>query len=213
MRISRFYPYLNANTTEATTGAVVVKADNADNDESDEEEEDTDKDPISAMIDTVRDLPMETRQHMLANMMFMVPMAALSMVAAGVPQLAIAPLAVLIPGFIFTAFTETGDGSTRHGGGHGHHGSHDHVEGNHNRHGLSGLIAGVRDFYHHGLDSETLHIRTRDRTPNRNKRSVDRENAVAKLVGKNVLGVKMAPILSKRRHYHSRQHSAASTYS
>ena len=168
-KLEELFPYLNANTTDLTKSA---------NDELTSTTESTteiaevvDKDPFSAMIDTIHDLPMETRQHMMANMMFMVPMAALSMVAAGVPQLAIAPLALVIPGFLFAAFTETGDGTTTRRGGHGHHGHHGQADTSedtagvsdhpHNRHGISGLIAGVREFYQQGLDTDTLHIRTR----------------------------------------------------
>ena len=182
-KLTELFPYLDSNTTTlirnvndqnttTTTEAVVIEDD----------EESSDKDPITAMIDTIHDLPMETRQHMMANMMFAIPMAALSMVAAGVPQLAIAPLALVIPGFFFAAFTETGDGTAATRNGHGHHGHHGHhgqegdaaSDDHHNRHGISGLIAGVRDFYQNGLDTDTLHINTRPRT----KRSIDTKKSL-----------------------------------
>jgi hypothetical protein len=55
----------------------------------------------------MRELPMDTRRRMLAGMVFSVPMAAATMAAVGVPSLAIAPLATVIPGFLFSAFMET----------------------------------------------------------------------------------------------------------
>ena len=184
-KLTELFPYLDSNTTALIRNVNDQKTTTSKSTEAvviEDDKETVDKDPISAMIDTIHDLPMETRQHMMANMMFAVPMAALSMVAAGVPQLAIAPLALLIPGFFFAAFTETGDGTAATRNGHGHHGHHGHhgqdgdtdSDGHPTRHGISGLIAGVRDFYQNGLDTDTLHIRTRPRT----KRSIDAKNSL-----------------------------------
>ena len=65
---------------------------------------------VSKTLEMIREMPMEDKRHMLANMMLTVPMAAISMAAAGLPHLAIAPLATLIPGFVFAAFTDVGHG-------------------------------------------------------------------------------------------------------
>jgi hypothetical protein len=122
-------------------------------------------------------------------MMFGVPMAAITMAAAGVPHLAIAPLATLIPGFLFAAFTDTNPmprAEDPHGGHHGHnhghghnnaHGGHGHDtgleregSGHHDgqgesgtqfpQRGLAGLIAGLRQLYTHRRQDQTLHIVT-----------------------------------------------------
>ena len=125
-----------------------------------------DKDMITTMIDSVRDLPMDTKRHMLANMMFMVPMAALTMAAAGVPHLAIAPLATLIPGFLFAAFTETNPAPRTEDQqvaihGHGHGSMVGSSQGGHpTRTGISGLISGLREFYSHRRENQTLQITT-----------------------------------------------------
>ena len=92
-------------------------------DEVEEEEEDH-RDMFTRAIETMREMPMETRRHMLASMMITVPMAAVTMAAAGLPHLAIAPLATVIPGFMFAAFTDVNPHDDPGGGhhhGHGHH--------------------------------------------------------------------------------------------
>ena len=143
---------------------------------------------ITSMIDTVRDLPMDTKRHMLANMMFGVPMAAITMAAAGVPHLAIAPLATIIPGFLFAAFTDTNPDPRAEGHGHGGHGhgqgqGHGHGHGPETRegedavgqppqHGLAGLIAGLRQFYTHRRENMTLHIATDNSHRQHGKRSM-----------------------------------------
>jgi hypothetical protein len=66
-----------------------------------------DRDFITRAVNMMRELPMDTRRRMLAGMVFTVPMAAATMAAVGVPSLMIAPLATVIPGFLFSAFTET----------------------------------------------------------------------------------------------------------
>lgn len=134
------------------------------------ETENENKDIVTTMIDSVRNMPMETKRFMLANMMFGVPMAAITMAAAGVPHLAIAPLATLIPGFLFTAFTDTtAPDSGGHGHGHGHAparegGTHGHTParegGTPPRRGLAGLISGLQNFYAHRRENQTLHIHT-----------------------------------------------------
>ena len=65
---------------------------------------------VSKTLEIIREMPMEDKRHMLANMMLTVPMAAISMAAAGLPHLAIAPLATIIPGFVFAAFADVGHG-------------------------------------------------------------------------------------------------------
>jgi hypothetical protein len=188
-QLSQMFPYLSAmqdSPSESTTPAAPATTERPVNSTQDElsnsknnttkKSSSDEKDMITSMIDTVRDLPMDTKRHMLANMMFGVPMAAITMAAAGVPHLAIAPLATLIPGFLFAAFTDTNpaprtDGH-RHGhGGHGHgHGGHGH-DGAENREGqsnighppqqgLGGLIAGLRQFYTNRRENQTLHIFT-----------------------------------------------------
>jgi hypothetical protein len=130
------------------------------------------KNMLTSMIDSVRDLPMDTKRHMLANMMFGVPMAAITMAAAGVPHLAIAPLATLIPGFLFAAFTDTSPtppADETNGHSHGHNGGleregpgHDNQLGGGRlpQRGLPGLIAGLRQLYSHRREDQTLHIVT-----------------------------------------------------
>jgi hypothetical protein len=66
-----------------------------------------DRDIITRAVNMMRELPMDTRRRMLAGMVFTVPMAAATMAAVGVPTMMIAPLATVIPGFLFSAFTET----------------------------------------------------------------------------------------------------------
>ena len=70
---------------------------------------------------------------MMAGMMFAMPMAVSTLATAGVPTLMIAPLAALIPSFLFAAFTET-DQQPAQSESHGH------------RTGLAGLIDAVRVF-------------------------------------------------------------------
>ena len=65
---------------------------------------------VSKTLEMIKEMPMEDKRHMLANMMLTVPMAAISMAAAGLPHLAIAPLATIIPGFVFAAFADVGHG-------------------------------------------------------------------------------------------------------
>ena len=115
---------------------------------------------ITHMIDMVRELPMETKRHMLANMMFVVPMAAATMAAAGLPSLAIAPLATVIPGFLFMAFM---DASPEGGHGHGHHGAHTSDGGTTvrpPRRGIAGLVSALREFHTNRRQNQTLHIQT-----------------------------------------------------
>ncbi len=65
------------------------------------------RDFLTKAVNMMRELPMDTRRRMLAGMIFTVPMAAATMAAVGVPSLMIAPLATVIPGFLFSAFMET----------------------------------------------------------------------------------------------------------
>ena len=107
---------------------------------------------ITRTIDMIHDMPMETKRHMLANMIVGVPMAALTMAAVGLPPLAIAPLATVVPGFVFAAFTEVNN--------HPVNQSEDRfANGTLRRHGLSGLIAALRDFNAHRRENQTLNIR------------------------------------------------------
>ena len=108
---------------------------------------------ITRTIDMIHDMPMDTKRHMLANMIVGVPMAALTMAALGLPTLAIAPLATVVPGFVFAAFTEVNNQPASHS-------TEDRfANGTRRRHGLSGLIAALRDFNAHRRENQTLHIR------------------------------------------------------
>ena len=108
------------------------------------------RDFITRAVNMMSELPMDTRRRMLAGMVFTVPMAAATMAAVGVPSMAIAPLATVIPGFLFSAFMETDPAAiaanrennpprrrgiaglvdaiaefrASHGEGHGQHGHH-----------------------------------------------------------------------------------------
>ena len=173
-KLEHMFPYLTTTTTfspivntteddpkkkKKRNKSKRKKNKNKENEDDDEDE----KDIMTTMIDTVRDLPMDTKRHMMANMMFFVPMAALSMAAAGVPSLAIAPLATLIPGFLFAAFTETNSDPTRRTGAHRHgHRQRNTTDGGHGGHGggLSGLISGLRNFYANRRENQTLQIVT-----------------------------------------------------
>ena len=96
------------------------------------------RDFFTKSVNMVRELPMDTRRRMLAGMMMGVPMAALTMATLGAPTVAIAPMALAIPGFLFAAFTETNPSHiSRQGQGHHHHPP---------RRGIAGLIDAVRDF-------------------------------------------------------------------
>ena len=76
---------------------------------------------------------MDTRRRMLAGMMFAMPMAVSTLATVGVPTLMIAPLATIIPSFLFMAFTET-DQQPSTSESHGH------------RTGLAGLVDAIRVF-------------------------------------------------------------------
>ena len=91
------------------------------------------RDFMTRMVNMVRELPMDTRRRMLAGMMFAMPMAVTTLATVGVPTLMIAPLAAVIPSFLFAAFTET-DHQPSQTESHGH------------RTGLAGLIDAVRVF-------------------------------------------------------------------
>ena len=97
------------------------------------------RDFFTKSVNMVRELPMDTRRRMLAGMMMGVPMAALTMATLGAPTVAIAPMALAIPGFLFAAFTET---NPNHNSRQGQQGQHHHAP----RRGISGLIDAVRDF-------------------------------------------------------------------
>ena len=103
-----------------------------------------DRDFFTKSVNMVRELPMDTRRRMLAGMMMGVPMAALTMATLGAPTVAIAPMALAIPGFLFAAFTETNpaEQNSRQEPAHAHGGGHHH----HPRRGIAGLIDAVRDF-------------------------------------------------------------------
>lgn len=180
-QLSQRFPYLSSIYESSSSASPVLANSTVASDfHTHTEEKNTrtdnksdDKDMITSMIDTVRDLPMDTKRHMLANMMFAVPMAAVTMAAAGVPHLAIAPLATLIPGFLFAAFTDTNPsphGShSRLGHGNGHdHGQNQMAENREGQdtveqppqQGLPALIAGLRQFYTHRRENQTLHIST-----------------------------------------------------
>ena len=142
------------------------------------------KDMFSRAIETMQDMTMETKRHMLASMMFSIPMAAVTMAAVGVPHLVIAPLATVIPGFMFAAFTDVNHHPERDGTGHGGHGHHSPGHGAHDHHspdvpqtirsgndtavdhppprrtGLHGLLSTIRDFSANRRQNQTLHIRT-----------------------------------------------------
>ena len=102
--ISNRFPYLTSSTSAPPPTASPSASQSNENQESqdvdraEEEEEEEHTDMFSRMISTIRDMPMDTKRHMLANMMFGIPMAAVTMAAAGVPDLFIAPLATVIPG-------------------------------------------------------------------------------------------------------------------
>ena len=141
------------------------------------EHEEDHRNMITRAIETMRDMPMEEKRHMLAGMMFTIPMAAVTMAAVGVPHLAIAPLATVIPGFMFAAFTDVNhhpdSGSAGHQA-HGHHGAgdieaaedlHDSTDNsghNHRRTGLSGVLDAIRTLSANRRQNQTLHLRTTD---------------------------------------------------
>ena len=64
---------------------------------------------------------------------------------------AIAPLATVIPGFIFAAFTDVN-------GGHRHRDRDRFSNGTLRRNGLSGLIAALREYNANRRENQTLHI-------------------------------------------------------
>lgn len=113
------------------------------------------RDFLTKSLNMVRELPMDTRRRMLAGMMMGVPMAALTMATLGAPTVAIAPMALAIPGFLFAAFTETDGSHARQEPSH----QHNH---HHPRRGIAGLIDAVRDF-RRSQNNATL--TNRDSTP------------------------------------------------
>ena len=161
---TRAPPLRTSRATEASTRRGKV------NDEDDDDEEEH-KDMFTSAIEMMRDLPMDTKRHMLGGMMFTVPMAAVTMAAAGMPHMAIAPLATVIPTFLFAAFMDVNpqrNGDHGHHGHHGHHGGHVTRIGNdteHTRHGLSGLISALRHFNAHRRENQTISITTGNRMP------------------------------------------------
>jgi hypothetical protein len=122
------------------------------------------RDLLTRVLNYAREMPMDTRRRMFAGLTMGVPMAALTMASMGLPTLAIAPMALAIPGFLFAAFTETMPTNTRsregqvpldhghdahghHGaGGHGHQGAGGHGHHGGRRRGIAGLIDAVRRF-------------------------------------------------------------------
>ena len=154
--IKQRFPYLSdraaftttTSRTTTTTTAPATTAERVTGNRTEQEEGNM----ITRTIDMIHDMPMETKRHMLANMIVGVPMAALTMAAVGLPPLAIAPLATIVPGFVFAAFTEVNNQP-------GSDTEERFANGTRRRHGLSGLIAALRDFNAHRRENQTLHIR------------------------------------------------------
>ena len=69
------FPYYNQSETIRNQNVNVTEVDN--------------RDMFTKTIDMINDMPMDTKRHMLANMMVGVPMAAITMAAAGLPPLGI----------------------------------------------------------------------------------------------------------------------------
>ena len=112
------------------------------------------RDFLSRAINIVHDLPMDTRRKVLAGMMMGLPMTALTLATLGAPTMAIAPMALAIPGFLMAGFTETNPNRSRHGGGHGHghHGAHGRQGAHGGAHGHGGSHGGVTsDGTHFGI--------------------------------------------------------------
>ena len=94
-QMSQMFPYLadknlyttRAPSTKTTTATIelnttsTIHADGSHNNSTDN------RDMITRTIDMIHAMPMSTKRHMLANMVVGVPMAAITMVAAGLPPL------------------------------------------------------------------------------------------------------------------------------
>ena len=153
------FPYLSdraaitTSTTSRTTTTTTAAPATTSEAQTGNSTEPDDRNMITRTIDMIHDMPMETKRHMLANMIVGVPMAALTMAAVGLPPLAIAPLATVVPGFVFAAFTEVNNQPASHS-------TEDRfANGTQRRHGLSGLIAALRDFNTNRRENQTLNIR------------------------------------------------------
>lgn len=151
------------------------------------------RDFLSRAINVIHDLPMDTRRRVLAGMMMGLPMTALTLATLGAPTMAIAPMALAIPGFLMAGFTETNPSRSRHGG-HGHHGrqgahhGHGHGAGSSHggvtsdgvhfgvsrRRGLAGLIDAARQFQRSHNTAHASHVAeannalAREQQPNNN---------------------------------------------
>ena len=94
--LSQMFPYL-ANTESYTTTITTTTASTPENITSTPpvpvsatNTSDVDnRDMITRTMDMIHDMPMDTKRHMLANMMVGVPMAAITMAAVGLPPLGI----------------------------------------------------------------------------------------------------------------------------
>ena len=91
-QMSQMFPYLSnrkSYTTRApaktTTTATIVP--NTATSTADSHNNTDNRDMITRTIDMIHAMPMSTKRHMLANMVVGVPMAAITMVAAGLPAL------------------------------------------------------------------------------------------------------------------------------
>ena len=91
--LSQMFPYLNdrnsfttrAPATSSTTEAILNTTSSTEAERNNSSSDN--RDMITRTIDMIHDMPMNTKRHMLANMVVGVPMAAITMVAAGLPPL------------------------------------------------------------------------------------------------------------------------------
>lgn len=60
--------------------------------------------PLASMMLMVQDMPLETRRRIMTQMMFGVPMMAAAAASFGTPAIYVAPMAAVIPSFMFAAF-------------------------------------------------------------------------------------------------------------
>ena len=126
--VSEMFPFLDPSIISKfyeTTPAPALNVTEVDN-----------RDAITRLMNLMHELPMDTRRRMLAGMVFTVPMAAATMAAVGVPSMLIAPLATVIPGFLFSAFMETDPNVI----------AANRENRPHRRRGIAGLVDAVQQF-------------------------------------------------------------------
>ena len=104
--ISQNYPFNNTRSTTYTTTTTATKSTTTSTIYSITTTS-SDEGLVMGMLNTIRQMSFQDRRRMFVTLVLTVPMTALTLTAIGVPSLLVAPMATIIPVFLYIAYTNT----------------------------------------------------------------------------------------------------------